>query len=210
MSEMCRSRPRCNPAANPITTSRPRQASARTAVADLGLKPISATAGSARWARVAGGSIAHIPALRALPDCEIGAVCTTRQDSADQQEGLRGAFSVFRHREARAAPGCRFSHGQREGTRPLPAGHGRNRSRAARLLRMAAGPQHDEATRMLAASRAQRIGHAIGSKARCLRRSTTKDLIAEGYVGRVLSATMIGCAPNWGATIDPRLPGRFR
>jgi len=31
---------------------------------------------------------------------------------------------------------------------------------------------------------------------------TTKDLIAEGYVGRVLSATMIGCAPNWGPTID--------
>jgi predicted dehydrogenase len=30
----------------------------------------------------------------------------------------------------------------------------------------------------------------------------TKDLIAEGYVGRVLSATMIGCARNWGATID--------
>jgi predicted dehydrogenase len=40
-------------------------------------------------------------------------------------------------------------------------------------LRMAAGPQHDEATRMLAASRAQGIGHAIGSKARCLQRSTT-------------------------------------
>jgi len=30
----------------------------------------------------------------------------------------------------------------------------------------------------------------------------TKDLIADGYVGRVLSATMIGCAPNWGPTID--------
>src|SRR5205085_1151936 len=29
-----------------------------------------------------------------------------------------------------------------------------------------------------------------------------KDLIAEGYVGRVLTATMIGCAPNWGATIE--------
>ena len=29
-----------------------------------------------------------------------------------------------------------------------------------------------------------------------------RDLIAEGYVGRVLTATMIGCAPNWGATID--------
>lgn len=29
-----------------------------------------------------------------------------------------------------------------------------------------------------------------------------KDLIADGYVGQVLTATMIGCAPNWGATID--------
>ena len=29
-----------------------------------------------------------------------------------------------------------------------------------------------------------------------------KDLIAEGFVGRVLSATMIGCAPNWGPSID--------
>src|SRR5258708_6169840 len=28
-------------------------------------------------------SIAHIPALRALPDFEISALCTTRQDSAD-------------------------------------------------------------------------------------------------------------------------------
>src|SRR6516165_5344671 len=30
----------------------------------------------------------------------------------------------------------------------------------------------------------------------------TKDLIADGYVGRVLSATMIARAPNWGSTID--------
>ena len=28
-------------------------------------------------------SIAHIPALQALPDFEISAVCTTRKDSAD-------------------------------------------------------------------------------------------------------------------------------
>jgi len=29
-----------------------------------------------------------------------------------------------------------------------------------------------------------------------------KELVADGYVGRVLTATLIGCAPNWGATID--------
>jgi predicted dehydrogenase len=37
-------------------------------------------------------SIAHIPALQALPDFEINAVCTTRQDSA---EALRGAAGVL-------------------------------------------------------------------------------------------------------------------
>jgi predicted dehydrogenase len=29
-----------------------------------------------------------------------------------------------------------------------------------------------------------------------------KDLVAEGYVGQVLTATMIGRAPNWGAKIN--------
>src|SRR5205823_10911435 len=29
-----------------------------------------------------------------------------------------------------------------------------------------------------------------------------KDLAAEGYVGKVLTATLIGCAPNWGAALD--------
>jgi predicted dehydrogenase len=41
-------------------------------------------------------SIAHIPALHALPDFEINAVCTTRQDSADaaaKHFGVPLAFS---------------------------------------------------------------------------------------------------------------------
>ena len=41
-------------------------------------------------------SIAHIPALQALPDFEITAVCTTRQDSADaaaKHFGVPLAFS---------------------------------------------------------------------------------------------------------------------
>jgi len=29
-----------------------------------------------------------------------------------------------------------------------------------------------------------------------------KDLVAEGYVGRVLAGTMIACAPNWGASLE--------
>jgi predicted dehydrogenase len=29
-----------------------------------------------------------------------------------------------------------------------------------------------------------------------------KDLVADGYAGKVLTATLIGCAPNWGPTLD--------
>src|SRR5260221_11427369 len=34
------------------------------------------------------------------------------------------------------------------------------------------------------------------------------DLL-HGYVGRVLAATMIGCAPNWGATLDRAFQADF-
>ena len=40
-------------------------------------------------------SIAHIPALQALPDFEISAVCTTRQDSAQASARHYGAPFAF-------------------------------------------------------------------------------------------------------------------
>src|ERR1700732_4585909 len=88
-------------------------------------------------------SIAHIPALRALPEFEIAAVCTTRQESAEMAGGHYG----------------------------LPFA--------------------------LAAAERGGVRHAVGlqgqvSPAICYAR----DLIAQGYVGRVLTATMVGCAPN--------------
>lgn len=47
------------------------------------------------------------------------------------------------------------------------------------------------------------IRHAVGLQGqRSPAINYARDLMAEGYVGRVLTATMIGCAPNWGKTID--------
>jgi len=47
------------------------------------------------------------------------------------------------------------------------------------------------------------ICHAVGLKGQVSPAiNYAKDLIADGYIGRVLSATLIGCAPNWGASID--------
>jgi predicted dehydrogenase len=56
---------------------------------------------------------------------------------------------------------------------------------------------------MLEAAGERGIRHAVGLQGQMSPAiNYAKDLIAGGYVGRVLTATMIGCAPNWGATID--------
>jgi predicted dehydrogenase len=60
-----------------------------------------------------------------------------------------------------------------------------------------------EAGRMLDTAERRGIRHVVGLQGQVSPAiNYVKDLIAEGYVGRVLSATMIGCAPIWGATID--------
>jgi predicted dehydrogenase len=65
------------------------------------------------------------------------------------------------------------------------------------------GRDTDEAVRMLNAAERRGIQHAVGLQGQVSPAiNYVKDLVAEGYIGRVLSATMIGCAPNWGPTID--------
>ena len=73
------------------------------------------------------------------------------------------------------------------------------------------GTNTEEAARMLKSAKHKGIRHAVGLQGQVSPAiNYTKDLIADGYVGRVLSATMIGCAPNWGPHHRPCLPGRFR
>ena len=56
---------------------------------------------------------------------------------------------------------------------------------------------------MRAAAERKGVRHAVGLQGQMSPAiNYVRDLIGDGYVGRVLSATMIACAPNWGATID--------
>jgi predicted dehydrogenase len=65
------------------------------------------------------------------------------------------------------------------------------------------GRNTTEALDMLEAAEGRGVRHAVGLQGQMSPAiNYVKDLIAEGYVGRVLTATMIGCAPNWGAAID--------
>src|SRR5437868_11946305 len=65
------------------------------------------------------------------------------------------------------------------------------------------GRNTDEAVAMLDAAERRGIRHVVGLQGQMSPAiNYAKDLVAEGYLGRVLTATMIGCAPNWGKTID--------
>ena len=149
-------------------------------------------------------SIAHIPALQALPDFAISAVCTTRQDSAEaaaRHFGIPLAFSnageLARHPEVDLVT---VSVKVPDHYEPVMAAIEAGKHV---YCEWPLGRDTSETVRMLAAAQRRGIRHAVGLQGQMSPAiSYAKELIADGYVGRVLSAAMIACAPNWGATID--------
>jgi predicted dehydrogenase len=149
-------------------------------------------------------SIAHIPALQALPEFEITAVSTTRQESAEAAAryfGVPLAFSdaekLARHPDVDLVT---VSVKVPEHYEPVMAAIEAGKHV---YCEWPLGRNTDEAVRMLDAARRKGVRHAVGLQGQASPAiNYAKNLIADGYVGRVLSATMIACAPNWGATID--------
>jgi predicted dehydrogenase len=149
-------------------------------------------------------SIAHIPALRALPQFEIAAVCTARQESAEasaRHYGVPLAFSdpeqLARHSEVDLVT---VSVKVPDHSRPTMAAIAAGKHV---YCEWPLGRDTEEAVQMLTAAQQRGIRHAVGLQGQMSPAiNYVKDLVADGYVGRVLTATMIGCAPNWGASID--------
>jgi predicted dehydrogenase len=149
-------------------------------------------------------SIAHIPALRALPQCEIAAVCTARQETAEAAARHYGVKLFFSDPEALARHPdvdlVTVSVKVPDHYRPVMAAIAAGKHV---YCEWPLGRHGDEAARMLEAAERAGIRHAVGLQGRMSPAiNYAKDLIGDGYVGRVLTATMIGCAPNWGAAID--------
>src|SRR5690349_15916171 len=149
-------------------------------------------------------SIAHIPALRALPQFEIAAVCTTRQDTAEAAARHYGAPLAF------SDPGSLARHPDvdlvtvsvkvPDHYRPVMAAIEAGKHV---YCEWPLGRDTAEAIRMFDAAERSGVRHAVGLQGQMSPAiNYARDLIAEGYVGRVLTATMIGVAPNWGAAID--------
>ena len=149
-------------------------------------------------------SIAHMPALQALPDFEIVAVCTTRQESADaaaRHYGVPLAFAdpvrLAQHPDVDVVTVCvkvpdHFT--------PVMAAIDAGKHV---YSEWPLGRNTAEAQQMLSAAEARGVRHAIGLQGRVSPSiNSVRDLIADGYVGTPLCATLFVNAANWGATLD--------
>jgi predicted dehydrogenase len=148
--------------------------------------------------------LAHFPALRSLPEFEIAALCTTREETARaaaQRYGVPRSYHDYR--EMFASPdidivSCvvRAPNHHEVVMAALEAGK-------PVYCEWPLGVTTAQAEEMAALARKKAIPTAIGLQARCdptLR--YTRDLIAQGYVGDVLAVTM--------AMISPGIPERAK
>ena len=135
--------------------------------------------------------IAHMPALKALPQFEIVAVCTSRRETAEaaaRHYGARLAFAdageMARHPEIDLVT---VSVKVPDHYAPVMAAI---EAKKHVYCEWPLGRNTAEAARMLEAAERAGIRHAVGLQGQVSPAIMyARDLIAEGYVGRPLSAT---------------------
>ena len=145
-----------------------------------------------RW-----GALAHVPALQALPEYELLAVCATRPETAEASQRAYGVPLAFHdHRELVAHPAIdvvvvavRVPHHAELTHAAVSAG--KHVVTEWPLARDSA-----EARGMLEAAEAAGVRHAVGLQARTGPAVLAlRELVAEGFVGEPLSASVRHVAP---------------
>jgi predicted dehydrogenase len=149
-------------------------------------------------------AISHIPALQALPDFEIVAVCTSNQASADAAAAHYGVKLAFDDPAKLAAHPdvdlVTVSVKVPDHYKPVMAAIDAGKHV---YSEWPLGRGTDEAIRMRDAAERKGVRHAVGLQGQMSPSiNYVKDLIAEGHIGRVLSGTLFVNAGNWGKTID--------
>jgi predicted dehydrogenase len=149
---------------------------------------------------------AHIPALRSLSDdFEITALSTTRRESADAAGELFGVPAAFdNHHELVNSPTVdvvavtvKVPYHLELATAALEAGKGV-------YCEWPLGNGLHEAETLAALAKRQGVLAVAGLQARSAPSvAYVRDLIEQGYVGEVLSTTLIGSGMGWGPTVEP-------
>src|SRR5205809_1303919 len=149
---------------------------------------------------------AHIPALRSLPDdFEITALSTTRRASADAASKLFGVPDAFdNHQELVNSPAVdvvaitvKVPHHLELATAALEAGK-------AVYCEWPLGNGLREAESLASLAKKKEVLAVTGLQARSApAMAYVRDLIKQGYVGEVLSTTLIGSGMGWGPMVEP-------
>src|SRR3989441_4757732 len=149
---------------------------------------------------------AHIPALKSLRnDFEITALSTTRRESADEAGKLFGIPAAFdNHQELVNSPTVdvvavtvKVPHHLELATAALEAGK-------AVYCEWPLGNGLKEAENLAALAKKKGVLAAAGLQARSAPSvAYVHDLIEQGYVGELLSTTLIGSGMGWGPTVEP-------
>jgi predicted dehydrogenase len=149
-------------------------------------------------------AVAHIPALQALPDYAITALSTTRQASADAAAARFNVPQAFdNHQQLVTAAdvdlvvvAVKVPHHLALVSAAIAAGKHV-------YCEWPLGNGLAEAEQLAALARAKGVRGVIGLQARASPALTyVADLVAQGYVGEVLSSSLIGTGANWGAYVD--------
>jgi predicted dehydrogenase len=149
---------------------------------------------------------AHIPALRSLSDdFEITALSTTRRASANAARELFGVPAAFdNHQELVNSPAVdvvavtvKVPYHLELATAALEAGK-------AVYCEWPLGNGLKEAETLAALAQKQGVLAVAGLQARSAPAvAYVRDLVDQGYVGEVLSTTLIGSGMGWGPTVEP-------
>ena len=149
---------------------------------------------------------AHIPALRSLSDdFEITALSTTRRQSADAASKLFGVPAAFDNHEGLVnsaavdvvAVTVKVPYHLELATAALEAGK-------AVYCEWPLGNGLNEAETLAALAQKQGVLAVAGLQARSAPSvAYVHDLIEQGYVGEVLSTTLVGSGMGWGPTVEP-------
>ena len=147
---------------------------------------------------------AHIPALKSLPDFEITALSTTRRESAEAAGKLFGVpFAFDSHHDLVINPNVdvvvitvKVPYHMELATAALNAGK-------AVYCEWPLGNGLHEAEQLAALARKKGVLAVAGMQARFAPAAAyVHDLIRDGYIGDVLSTTLIGSGMTWGAMVE--------
>ena len=149
---------------------------------------------------------AHIPALKSLSDdFEITALSTSRRESANVASKLFGVPAAFdNHQELVNSPAVdvvavtvKVPYHLELATAALEAGK-------AVYCEWPLGNGLKEAETLAALAKKQSVLAVAGLQARSAPPvAYVRDLIEQGYVGEVLSTTLVGSGMGWGPTVEP-------